>query len=115
MSSFEDGLKPGEYNPTKLDNGWFLPLTEVSPTLAGALRQNEKDRGDAIDRPGLTLMIFARDGMLKFSLSSQEWPRTYYGTISDCRDLQGSIERALKANEGEWSVKRQKNDRRDRF
>lgn len=107
MSSFEDGLKAGEWNPTKADNGWFLPLNEVAPTLAGAIRENSKDKGDAVDRPGLTLMIFARDGMLKFSLSSQEWPRTYYGTISDPRDLQASVEMALKANEGEWSVKKE--------
>ena len=115
MSSFEDGLTKGEWNPSKEDNGWFLPLSEISPTLAGAIRGTDKEWGDKEDRPGLTLMIFARDGMLKFSLSSQEWPRTYYGTISHPGDLQMSVESALKANLGEWSIKRDKQTGRKGF
>lgn len=115
MSSFEDGLKKGEWNPDKEDNGWLLPLTKSYPTLAKALRGTDRERGDAEDRPGLTLMLFSRDGMLKFSLSSQDWPRTYYGQVSDASEPLMSVELALVANQGEWSVKRQKNDRRSSF
>lgn len=115
MSSFEDGLKAGEWNPSKAHDQWFPHMEKVSPTLAGALRENSRDAGDAQDRPGLTLMVFVRDGILKFSLSSQDWPRTYYGTITDPGELQASVEMALKANQGEWSVRKEKRDGRKSF
>lgn len=115
MSSFDEGSAGGHYNPDVADNEWKLPMQEKYPTLVGALRENIKKAGDAVDRPNLTLMIFAREGRLKFSLSSQDWPRTYYGVVTDPSDPIASIERALKANEGEWSARKAKNDRRDAF
>ncbi len=100
------GQAMGEYNPAKENCEWEPKLKVGYPTLARALREQSKGLGDSADMPAMTLMIFAREGKLKFSLSSQEWPRTYYGVISDAGDVLGSVERALAANEGEWSKKK---------
>lgn len=96
----------GEFNPTKLNEGW-RPLLELEfPTIAEALAGSgpEVKKSDAI--PPMTLMIFEKDGKLRFSFSSRDYPRSFYGMVGDPQHVLESIEDALVNDQGEWVTKR---------
>jgi len=105
MGSFADNaILPA--NPVDDNMGWMTKLDGKYPSLASALSGEigwEKNGGK---RPPLSLIIFTRDGRLRFTLSNPEWNRTYHCQITDPSDPLGSVEMALAANQGEWVTKK---------
>jgi len=96
----------GDYNPEANYDGWVESLSKSYPTLTAALVGEEGWEKGQGRRPPLSLIITNRDGKLKFTLSNPEWPRTYHCQVTNAKDVLGSCEMALAANEGEWVQKR---------
>jgi len=97
----------GEYNPEMMNGDWQPRLAAEFPTLAEALAGSSLDVKAADRIPPLTLMIFSKEGKLRFSLSSRDFPRAFYGSVGDPMRVLESIEDALMNDQGEWSTKRQ--------
>jgi len=98
----------GEYNPAMKNGDWQPLLQGEFPTLAEALAGSSEEV-KAQDRiPPLTLMIFCKEGKLRFSLSSRDFPRAFYGSVGDPLHVLESIEDALAHDQGEWSTRRSK-------
>jgi hypothetical protein len=52
--------------------------------------------------PPMALKVHAKDGRLRFTLSSQDSSRCYSGPITDPSDPLTSVEMALQTSAGEW-------------
>lgn len=104
--SFIESYEAGA-NEDLSNSEWYPKLAAMYPNLAGALIGEPDWERQASKRPPMTLMLSVRDGRLRATFSHVERPRMYHCGISDATDVLGSLERALKANEGEWSVRRQ--------
>jgi hypothetical protein len=106
MTSFSQGFDQ-PFNPKDDNKAWFDALSKVAPELAEALQGdltwNEKNQ----KRPPMTLMVYCRDGVLKFSLSSRFSRRSYYGVVKSPGELLESVEHAMNLGEGEWVKKRE--------
>lgn len=106
MSTFEEGFRGA--SDGDLSNAEWLPsVRAMYPMLAMALVGEGDWERDASRRPPYTLMLSIRDGRLRITLSHPERPKMYHCGISNPSDILGSIESALSANQGEWSVRRQ--------
>lgn len=105
MSSFVDGFR-GQFNPATVDQDWSEELSAVAPTLAALIRGGLAGPNGSGQMPPLTLMVFARDGKLRFSLGSQDLPRSFFGLVQTSSDLVKSIEEALVSGKGDWAAKR---------
>jgi len=105
MGNFADGaILP--VNPTDDNVEWLGKLEGKYPNLASALAGEvgwEKQGGK---RPPLSVIIYVRDGRLRFTLSNPDWHRSYHCQITDPTDPLRSIEMALAANQGEWVTKK---------
>lgn len=98
----------GEYNPELVNGDWQPRFAGEFPTLAEALAGSPMEVKASERIPPLTLMIFAKEGKLRFSLSSRDFPRAFYGSVGDPMRVLESIEDALVNDQGEWSTKRSK-------
>lgn len=107
MTKFEEQFE-AKYNPLTVNEGWAPGVEEKYPMLCSAICGNPKWKPGSPGLPPLTLMIFARDGSLRCSLSSPLSPRSFYATISDPRNLLESVEEAIDLCKGEWVTKRDK-------
>lgn len=96
----------GEFNPTKVNDAWLNLLKLEFPTLAEALAGSPPDVKASDRIPPMTLMIFDKEGKLRFSLSSRDFPRAFYGAVGDPQHVLESIEDALVNDQGEWVTKR---------
>lgn len=96
----------GGFNPSETEDRWDEKIGEHYPTLLAAMLGEEDWEKGGGRRPPLSLILTNREGKLKFTLSSQDWPRTYHCQVTDASDVLESVERALKANMGEWVQKR---------
>jgi len=96
----------GEYNPSKRDEMWAPLLSQEFPTLCEALQGTPPDVKGTDAVPPLTLMIFQKEGKLRFSLSNRDFPRAFYGAIGDPLHVLESIEDALMNEHGEWATKK---------
>lgn len=105
MSKFEEGFQQ-KYNPLTVNEAWAGPLEVEHPNLTSALCGDPKWKPGSPGLPPLTLMVFAKDGSLRFSLSSREASRSFFGAVSDPGNLLKSIEEAIGACKGEWVTKR---------
>lgn len=103
--SFLDNAR-GEFNPEKENNDWRPILSAEFPVLAEALAGSDLSVKASERIPPLTLMVFVRDGKLRFSLSSRDFPRAFYGAIKEPLHVLESIEFALATGEGEWAARR---------
>lgn len=103
--SFLDNAR-GEFNPAKENDDWWPLLAGEFPVLAQALAGSDIDVKPADRIPPLTLMVFVRDGRLRFSLSSRDFPRAFYGQVKQPLHVLESIEEALVSGDGEWAAKR---------
>jgi len=103
--SFLQKFRP-EFNPM-MENGDWKPLLELEfPTIAEALAGSGPEVKASEKVPPLTLMIFLKEGKLRFSLSSRDFPRAFYGAVGDPQHVLESIEDALVNDQGEWVTKR---------
>jgi hypothetical protein len=89
-------------NPLTEAEAWYDALAKNYPTLAEALLGNEHTRNGGPMRPPLTLMISQKGPNLRWMLSNKQSSKTLFGTDCDPLDVLGSVERALKAGQGEW-------------
>ena len=106
MSSFVESYA-GSQDQDLTNAEWMPKVKAMYPMLATALvGEGDWERQPAL-RPPYTLMLSIRDGRLRATLSHPERPRMYHCGISNPSDILGSIESALAANQGEWSVRRQ--------
>jgi len=105
MSEFLSSFR-GNFNPATKDIDWMQHLALEFPTLAEALAGTGPEVKGADQVPPLTLMIFAKEGRLRFSLSNRDFPRAFYGAVKDPLHVLESIEGALVAQEGEWATKK---------
>jgi len=90
---------------------WYDIVKAMYPNLAQALLGNELTRNGGPVRPPLSFILSVKDGSLRFSLTSPEASKTYFGKIDDPKDILGAAERCLANGAGEWSVKRQNGSR----
>jgi len=97
----------GEFNPAKRNEVWQKQLAAEFPVLAEALAGSPPEVKGADRIPPLTLMIYDKDGNLAFSLSSRDFPRSFFGRVGDPMRVLESIEDALANEQGEWVAKRQ--------
>lgn len=110
MSNVLDGYQRSESNGEALQ-AWYDVVKAMYPNLAQALLGNELTRNGGPVRPPLSLIISLKDSKLRFSLTSPEASKTYFGKIDDPKDILGSCERDLATGAGEWSMKRQNGSR----
>jgi hypothetical protein len=104
MPDFFSGAK-GEFNPALANREWDKHLAVQFPTLTAVLAGTPGPGKGGFETPPLNLTIFAKDGKLRFSVSSRDFPRTFWGSVKDALHVMESIEEALIAGEGEWSDK----------
>lgn len=109
MSKFSDGYDP-KWNPASQDVEWAQYLALEFPLLTEALVGDPKPEGGGVARPPLTLMIFGKEGTLRYSLSSRLTARAWFGSVKDPAKVLESVEASLAAGDGEWVTKR--DDRR---
>ncbi len=101
MSNFVNGYaRP--YNPVEDNKSWADAMQVKYPLLVDAMVGSEGSGRSGPKVPPMALKIHAKDGRLRFTLSSQESPRCYSGPISDPTDPLMSVERAMEASAGEW-------------
>ncbi len=105
MSKFSSSFEQ-PYNPRDDNQAWMEALSAVAPELADAIQGDLSWTEKSNKRPPMTLMVFCRDGILKFSLSSKHSKRSFYGVVKSPGDLIESVEHALNVGEGEWVKKR---------
>lgn len=86
---------------------WHDAVRAKYPLLADALLGNELTRNGGPVRPPLSLIVSTKDGKLRFSLTSPEAARTYFGKIDDPAAILESCEACLRDQSGEWSLKRE--------
>ncbi len=84
---------------------WYDPLSKKYPNIAAALLGNEQTRNGGPVRPPFGLTFSVKDGMLRFSLFSNEASKTYFGKIDDPDDILEAAERCLATKAGEWAPK----------
>lgn len=111
MSNFLDGY---HVSPDSLkENGSWADAMQVKyPLLVDAMVGSEGSGRSGPTRPPLSFILSAKDGRLRFSLSSPEASRTYSGPINDPSDPLMSAETALMAGSGEWWTKNENGGRR---
>lgn len=94
-----------EFNPAVKNESWLKLLAGEFPTIAEALSGSGLDVNKADRVPPLTLMIYEKEGKLRFSLSNREYPRSFYGHVGDPLHVLESIEDAMVNDQGEWITK----------
>lgn len=104
MSNFMDGYSE-ETNPAAANDDWKMPLAKTYPALADALEGDPMWKPGNKKRPPFTLMVFAKDGRLKVSLSSVHAPRTCWIEIKSSGELLDCVETALATGTGSWQTK----------
>lgn len=114
MSNFLDGYSSTNRMGDELQ-AWYDVVSKNYPLLASALLGNELTRKDEPLRPPFSLIISTKDGKLRFSLSSQEASKTYFGKIDDPAAILESCEACLRDQAGEWSLKRENGHSKGRW
>lgn len=104
MPDFFSSAK-GEFNPALKNQDWDKHLTMQFPAITLMLSGTPSQNGKGWDLPPLNLTIFAKDGKLRFSCGSRDWPRIFWGAVKDALHVLESIEDDLVAGNGEWSDK----------
>lgn len=96
----------GEFNPALQNQDWKPSFSIEFPTIAEALAGSDESVKASDRVPPLTLMIFIKEGKMRFSLSGRDFPRAFYGSVGDPQHVLESIEDALVNDQGEWVTKR---------
>ena len=107
MSKFIDGYSQ-KVNPAEVNLDWEGPLAVSYPNVAQALSGTPGWRPGTPGHPPMTIMLFARDGKLKFSCGNKDHGRTFFGHVAEPGTPMEAIEKALNDGEGEWVEKRGK-------
>lgn len=111
MSNFLDGYhKSG--NPLTENDAWANAMQKKYPLLVDAMVGSEGSSASGPTRPPLSFILTAKDGALRFSLSSQQSSRSYSGPINDPSDPLMSAETCLQAGSGGWWTKSEQTTRR---
>jgi hypothetical protein len=74
---------------------WMSKVAEQYPRLAEALAGKEPDSRGKGGVPSLTLMLYKRDGALRWSLSAPGCPIQLYGRFEVFEQLLEAVERDL--------------------
>lgn len=106
MSTFFDGARQN-YNPMDDNKKWSEHLSQEFPALTQVLCGSDETVPKAERLPAMTLMIFAKDGTLRFSLSNRDWPRSFFGSVTNPLDVLKSVEEAIMTGKGDWVNKRE--------
>ncbi len=110
MSNFLDAYH-APLNPIEEDSAWADVMQKRYPLLVDAMVGSEGSGRSGPTRPPLSFILSKKDGRLRFSLSSPESSRTYFGPINDPSDPLMSAETCLQAGSGEWVTKRESGSR----
>ncbi len=111
MSTFLDGYaRPS--SRLEEDFKWAEKLEVKYPLLTAAMRGKEASSASGGEIPPLSFILSAKDGRLRFTLSSPQSSRSYSGPIDDPSEPLEAAERALKAGQGEWWSKQENGGRR---
>lgn len=105
MSSFLDGYNSAS-NPLLGGDKWADAMQVKYPLLVDAMVGSEGSGHSGPTRPPLSFILSAKDGRLRFTLSSPESSRSYSGPIDDPSEPLAASERALQGNAGEWWTKK---------
>ncbi len=111
MSNFLDGYHRS-FNPVKENDSWANAMQVKYPLLVDAMVGSEGSGASGPTRPPLSFILSAKDGHLRFSLSSKESSRSYSGPINDPTDPLMSAETCLQAGSGQWWTKHEGGTRR---
>lgn len=87
------------------DYEWAAKLEVKYPRLTAAMRGKEASSASGGEIPPMSFILSAKEGRLRFSLSSVDSSRSYSGPIDDPSEPLAAAERALEANRGEWWTK----------
>jgi hypothetical protein len=87
---------------------WQSKVAETMPRLAEAFTGKEPDAKGQGGIPPLTLMIYKRDGALRWSLSAPGCPIQLYGRFEVYESLLESVERDLQGGKFDKVVKKGK-------
>ena len=97
----------GSSNPAEDNKDWFEAVAANWPLLADALMGSAPLGKAGPVRPPLSLIFSVKEGKLRFSLSSPDSSRTYFGSLDDPSEPLASAERCLAGSRGEWVTKQQ--------
>jgi len=97
-------------NPAEDNRDWFEALAKKWPFVADALMGSLPTGSKGPVRPPLSLIFSVKEGKLRFSLSSPDASRTYFGSLDDPGEPLDAAERCLAGARGEWVTKQ--NNRR---
>lgn len=111
MSNFMDGARSSA-GTMEQDQAWASTLGSLYPNLASALLGCISSKNGADPMPPMSLGISKKNGGLRFTLYSPDFPRTYFGPQIDANDLLAGIEQALAENLGEWGPPKKNGDGR---
>ncbi len=111
MSNFLDGYHRAS-NPLTENDAWADAMQKRYPLLVDAMVGSEGSSASGPTRPPLSFILSAKDGRLRFSLSSPQSSRSYSGPINDPTDPLMSAETCLEAGSGEWWTKQENQSRR---
>jgi hypothetical protein len=101
MSNFSAGYQR-PHNPVEDNKSWADSMQVKYPLLVDAMVGSEGSGRSGPKVPPMALKMSAKDGRLRFTLSSQESSRCYSGPISDPSEPLASVESALGEGTGEW-------------
>lgn len=93
-------------NPVEENRDWYEALAITCPMLADALMGSASLGKAGPVRPPLSFILSVKEGKLRFSLSSPDASRTYFGAIDDPCEPLAAAERCLAASAGEWVTKK---------
>jgi len=101
MSTFLDGYQR-PFNPVEDNKSWADAMQVRYPLLTDAMVGSEASGRSGPKVPPMSLKIHAKDGRLRFTLSSPDSHRCYSGPISDPTEPLASVEATLQSSAGEW-------------
>lgn len=101
MSRFDEDFEKS-WNPTDGDKLWADVMQLKYPLIVDAMTGSGPKLRSGESRPRMSLILTARNGELRFSLSNPECSRSYSGPITDPSDPLMSAERALMEGTGKW-------------
>jgi len=94
-------------NPAEDNRDWYEAVAAKWPLLADALLGSLPNGKPGAVRPPLSLIFSVKEGKLRFSLSSPDSSRTYFGSLDDPGEPLEAAERCLAGSRGEWVTKSQ--------
>lgn len=106
MSTLEERLA-SNYNPLTENDSWAPTLSERYPHLTEALQGAPGWKPGSKGQPPMTLMLFAKDGKLKATLSNAKFPMAWTAVLEAGIEPLTAVEGLLATGGGDVYTKRQ--------